>query len=89
MKQESRITVLPVTRVSDLAYFPKRLIDLHEVIILTDESKTVICEKMAGSGSNFPRPIKHGRCNRWVLGEVVEYIEQRIRERDAELGAAA
>lgn len=79
----------PVVRTSDLADFPKRLIDLHEVINLTAESKTVIYEKLADSTSKFPKPVKHGRCNRWVLGEVIAYLDQRIRDRDVELGVAA
>ena len=80
---------MPSARASNLADFPKRLIDLHEVINLTAESKTVIYEKLADSTSKFPKPVKHGRCNRWVLGEVTAYIDQRIRDRDVELGVSA
>lgn len=89
MEQDTRHPAPSTGRTSNLADFPKRLIDLHEVINLTAESKTVIYEKLADSTSKFPKPVKHGRCNRWVLGEITEYIDQRIRDRDDELGVAA
>lgn len=89
MDQQTCTTEPPAARASNLADFPKRLIDLHEVINLTAESKTVIYEKLADCTSAFPKPLKHGRCNRWVLGEITEYIDRRIRERDAAIGVAA
>lgn len=68
---------------------PDRLIDQHELEIRLCEGKTSIFEKLADPTSGLPRPLKHGRVNRWVLREVNDYIARRVAERDAALGVAA
>ena len=68
---------------------PDRLIDQHELEIRIGEGKTAIFDKLADPSSGLPRPIKHGRVNRWLLREVNDYIAKRVAERDADLGVAA
>lgn len=68
---------------------PDRLIDQHELEIRICEGKTSIFDKLADPSSGLPRPIKHGRVNRWLLREVNEYIARRVAERDADLQVAA
>jgi len=68
---------------------PERLIDQHELEIRIGEGKTAIFDKLADPSSGLPRPIKHGRVNRWLLREVNDYIARRVAERDADLQVAA
>lgn len=65
-----------------------RLIDLSTVMNLTGMGRTSINEKVRDPQSGFPKPVRFMRHNRFVLGEVLAYIEGLIERRDAERGGA-
>lgn len=63
----------------------------NEIVILRCpqvQEKTGLCRSTLYkliSDDNFPRPIKLGpRTSGWVLGEVEDWLAERIARRDAE-----
>jgi predicted DNA-binding transcriptional regulator AlpA len=60
----------------------KRLVPQAEVERRVDKRKSWIFAELANPDSDFPRPIKCGRSNSWLLSEVLNWIDARILERD-------
>ena len=60
-----------------------RLIAFPEFLHLTGDGKTTAFEKFSDPTSNYPKPIKVGRSNRFLLGEVLDYIHSLVASRDA------
>lgn len=67
----------------------KRLVPQAEVERRVDKRKSWIFAELANPDSDFPRPIKCGRSNSWLLSEVLSWIDARIAERDAGQKVAA
>ena len=64
-----------------------RLITAGSVIELTALPQATLYRLM-GEG-RFPRPVKVGRRSvRWIEREVVEWMDERIRERDRQEAAS-
>jgi prophage regulatory protein len=61
--------------------------------------KTSAVAKMVGVGSkkirymakagDFPKPVAIGKSDSWIESEVVDWIEQRIADRDAAVAGGA
>jgi predicted DNA-binding transcriptional regulator AlpA len=63
---------------------PKSLIGVPPSMTITGhKSRAAFYERMK-SDPTFPKPIKLGRSTRFVLEELVSWIESKILERDAE-----
>jgi len=62
-----------------------RLIPLTEVIRLTGRGRSRIYAEM-GAG-RFPQSIKDGASTRWCEHEVIAWLAERVRERDAKAAA--
>lgn len=62
---------------------PNRLIDIAELGHLLGCKKTKVYAELADPESPLPRPVKHGRSTRWVLGEVQGYIADLVAQRDS------
>ncbi|MGC0016535.1 helix-turn-helix transcriptional regulator [Ralstonia pseudosolanacearum] len=58
-----------------------RLIRLPEVTHMTGLGKTAIYNYI--KLGEFPRPVKLGRTSCWVESEIVEWIAELVRRRDA------
>jgi prophage regulatory protein len=72
----------PSTQSGKPAFDPEldRIVRLPEVMRLTGCSRSHVYQDL-----NFPKPVKIGpRASGWMLREVVEWLESRIAERDAE-----
>lgn len=67
----------------ELLDHPRRLIDIHELCRLLGKQKTYIYGALADPASDLPRPVKVGRSTRWLLGEVLAYVDGLIARRDA------
>lgn len=63
-----------------------RLVSLVEVIRLTGRGRSRIYAAVAQG--EFPKPIKDGASTRWVEGEILAWVRNRIAERDAKAVAA-
>ena len=61
------------------------LLTLEQVKLITQLSQTTIYTHAAKG--TFPAPIKVGGANRWIRGEIVNYLMQRVLERNARLAA--
>ena len=62
---------------------PKSLIGVPPAMIITGhKSRAAFYERMK-SDPTFPKPIKLGRSTRFVLEELVTWVESKISERDA------
>lgn len=59
------------------------LLTLEQVKTLTQLSQAAIYDN--ASKQRFPAPIKVGGANRWIRAEIVEYLLQRVLERNARL----
>jgi len=59
----------------------KKLIAIADVQTMVSMSRSAIYRHM--SAGQFPRPITTGTCRvRWVVAEIEEWIDCRIKERD-------
>ena len=56
---------------------PKRFVRLPEVMLLTGRGRTATLDDV--KAGTFPRPVKIGAATCWVYGEVMEWIDARIR----------
>jgi prophage regulatory protein len=60
----------------------RELISLDEVGRIVALGKSEIYQQV--KLENFPKPIKlSARCSRWVRSEVLNWVEQRLSDRDA------
>lgn len=59
----------------------KVIISLKEVMKITGRRTTFIYDRI--KKGEFPRQVKMGSRSGWIESEVVEWVEQRIRERDS------
>lgn len=68
-------------------HLSQRLVSQPEVEYLVAKRKTWIFAELANPRSDFPKPVKVGRNNAWVLSEVLAYIERRVADRDQAVAA--
>ena len=64
----------------------KKLIRIKDVVQLTGISKSYIYQ--LGSNGLFPQSIKlipGGKSVAWIEGEILQWIDERIQERDSEV----
>lgn len=52
-----------------------RHISFAEMLRLTGDGKTRAYAQIADPSSAYPKPCKAGRSNRFILGEVLDYLE--------------
>lgn len=58
-----------------------RLIRLNQVIELTALGRTSVYKLM--NENSFPKPVTTiGKCKAWIESEILEWIEDRIQQRD-------
>lgn len=60
-----------------------QLVALPEVVRTSGISKSEIFRRM--KAGHFPQPVRMGagRCTRWEMGEVQEWVRERLAERGA------
>ena len=88
MQQRSPAT--PATTPVHLAnpqHISHRLVQQPEVEYLVAKRKTWIFAELANPDSDFPKPVKVGRNNAWVLSEILAYIDRRVADRDQGVAA--
>jgi predicted DNA-binding transcriptional regulator AlpA len=61
------------------------LLTVEQVKLITQLSQATIYHHAAKG--MFPAPIKVGGANRWLRGEIVDYLMQRVLERNARMAA--
>lgn len=59
----------------------KRFLNMHDALKLTSLGKTYFFKLIADG--KFPQPVKLGRRSAWPEAEVLRWMQERIRERDA------
>ena len=88
-----RIPTFETENIGTIQHVPalerSRLIAFHELLHLTGVGKTTAYEMFADPASGYPKPIKVGRSNRFLLGEVLDYIQAMVASRDAAKAGAA
>lgn len=52
-----------------------RHISFAELLHFTGDRKTRAHGLIADPSSTYPKPVKHGRSTRFVLGEVLDYLD--------------
>ena len=52
-----------------------RHISFAELLHFTGDRKTRAHGLIADPNSTYPKPVKHGRSTRFVLGEVLDYLD--------------
>lgn len=57
-----------------------RLLNLHEVILLTALSRATVYRAIASG--DFPPPVKIGRISRWPVSEISNFVAGLTTKRD-------
>jgi prophage regulatory protein len=75
VKPNFEAPMTPTTEILPRTAVPDRLLRMRDLIELTALSRATIYREM--EAGNFPLPIRIGGNNRWLLADIINFIEAR------------